>query len=206
MLIYFTYFDEREIHLLCGLTGDIVFSALLSRRFRPARLRSLDLAAKAAVAEELREAGQLKIAGFAERAAAAERQAREAAARLRALESGQAALTVRAKFLSSNHTRPAWGHPSPFGLLRGRERVIIVEIFGLCLLFWPLRVRQFLWPSNTYLRDFSFGSCHVSDARFSCAASCNGCSRRRRRRRQGAAPRNTPSCCQRSTCRCPYGK
>lgn len=51
---------------------------------------------QAAAAEELREAGQRKVAGFAERAAAAERQARETAVRLRALEAGQAALQVRA--------------------------------------------------------------------------------------------------------------
>jgi len=57
-------------------------------------VRLLGYAAKVAAAEELREAGQRKIAGFAERAAAAEKQAREASARLRALESGQAALRV----------------------------------------------------------------------------------------------------------------
>lgn len=50
--------------------------------------------AKVAATEELHEAGQRKIAGFAERTAAAERQTREVAARLRALESGQAALKV----------------------------------------------------------------------------------------------------------------
>lgn len=51
-------------------------------------------AAKVAAAEELREAGQRKAGGFAERTAAAEKQAREVSARLRALESGQAALRV----------------------------------------------------------------------------------------------------------------
>lgn len=50
---------------------------------------------KATATEELREAGQRKLAEFAERAAAAERQARDAAVRIRALESGQATLRVR---------------------------------------------------------------------------------------------------------------
>lgn len=53
---------------------------------------------KAAATEELREAGQRKMAGFAERAAAAERQTREAAVRIRSLESGQAALQVLLSF------------------------------------------------------------------------------------------------------------
>ncbi|CAM9737560.1 unnamed protein product, partial [Ectocarpus fasciculatus] len=47
---------------------------------------------EAAAAEELREAGQRKMSGFAERAMAAERRARGATARLRTLEYGQAAL------------------------------------------------------------------------------------------------------------------
>lgn len=49
---------------------------------------------KAAAVEELREASQHKVVAFAERAAGAERHARETAARLRALESGQASLQV----------------------------------------------------------------------------------------------------------------
>ena len=50
---------------------------------------------QAAATEELRDAGQRKIAGFAERAAAAERQARDAVARLRLLASAQETLQVR---------------------------------------------------------------------------------------------------------------
>lgn len=49
---------------------------------------------KAAAAEELREAGQRKITAYAERAAAAERQAREATLRFRGLESAHTALQV----------------------------------------------------------------------------------------------------------------
>ncbi|CAM9337712.1 unnamed protein product [Ectocarpus sp. 4 AP-2014] len=47
---------------------------------------------EAAAAEELREAGQRKFSGFAERAMAAERRARGATARVRTLEYGQATL------------------------------------------------------------------------------------------------------------------
>ncbi|CAN0170602.1 unnamed protein product, partial [Ectocarpus sp. 6 AP-2014] len=47
---------------------------------------------EAAAAEELREAGQRKVSGFAERAMAAERRARGATARVRTLEYGQSAL------------------------------------------------------------------------------------------------------------------
>lgn len=70
---------------------NIIFLFVTARVWRT-RSRVFCCWLKAAATEELREAGQRKIGVFAERAAAAERQAREVTAKMRALESGQAAL------------------------------------------------------------------------------------------------------------------
>lgn len=63
---------------------------------------------QAAATEELRDAGQRKIAGFAERAAVSERQARDAVARLRSLEASQAVLQVRYLCFHRLPWTPSW--------------------------------------------------------------------------------------------------
>ena len=94
-------------HHLTRVDSPLSFPVPAAVFVRPGRVVAVGFTTQVAVAEELREAGQRKIAGFAERASAAERQAREAAARLRALESGQAALRVskRSFVLDTHGTR-----------------------------------------------------------------------------------------------------
>lgn len=80
---------------------------------------------QAAATEELREAGQRKIAGFAERAAAAERQARDVAVRLRALESGQATLQVPPKDFRTACVIHVLVHRVPVG-----QRILVFSCYS----------------------------------------------------------------------------
>lgn len=91
---------------------------------------------KVAATEELHQAGQRKIASFAERAAVAERQTREIAARLRALESGQAALKVSGAGIFPRQR--AWRCPSgeEYTVMRVRSHILnsgeLFYLFSVC--------------------------------------------------------------------------